>query len=157
MRWPLYSRPVANQPSLGFLHLSRWSFISPCQLLLFLCGRREGPHLELRNRVIPRTSVNPGSAAPTPFSELPRYAGQHRLSFAFAILYHVLSLPTKRALTDRNVAVFCALSSAGNLKRESHWLVLPVHFGPASTTLSAFCNGLTEPACPERGFVVVRY
>ena len=96
--------------------------------------------MRLRNHVIPKLSVSPGSAAFKPFSDLPRYASQHRLFLAFASLYQVLLLMTKRALTDRNIAVFCVLSPTGNSKRESCWLVLPVPFGLASTALNAFCR-----------------
>lgn len=63
----------------------------------------------LRNHVIPTLSVSPGSAAFKPFSDLPRYASQHRLFLAFASLYQVLLLTTKRALTDRNIASLAVL------------------------------------------------
>lgn len=46
-------------------------------------------------------------------------ASQHRLFLAFASWYQVLLLTTKRALTDRNIAILYMLSPASNLKRES--------------------------------------
>lgn len=124
---------------LGFLHLQTVLCIPIASSSSFVMGEGMSPYAA-EESCHPKVISEPWISCIQAFLRPAQICHQHRLFLAFASLYQVLLLMTKRALTDRNIAVLCVLSPAGNSKRELCWLVLPVPFGLASTALNAFCR-----------------